>query len=63
MSKQIELEHSSIDDIINLYKKDIDQTLIIENLKLTPEERLLKMQDFINSMTILKKIYQKNKGK
>lgn len=36
---------SSIDDIIDLYKKDIDRTLIRENLKLTPEERLLRLQE------------------
>lgn len=29
------------DPIIELYKKDIDRTLIRENLKLTPSERLL----------------------
>ncbi|HEX7706139.1 MAG TPA: hypothetical protein VF701_06725 [Thermoanaerobaculia bacterium] len=35
---------SSIDEIIALYKKDVDRTLIRENLKLTPEERLRKAQ-------------------
>jgi hypothetical protein len=35
---------SSIDEIIDLYKKDVDRTLIRENLKLTPEERLRKAQ-------------------
>jgi len=40
------MERSSIDDIIDLYKKDVDRTLIRENLKLTPEERLLQLQDF-----------------
>ena len=38
------MERSSIDDIIDLYKKDVDRTLIRENLKLTPEERLEKAQ-------------------
>lgn len=36
-------ERSSIDDIIELYMADVDQTLLIENLKLTPEERLNKL--------------------
>jgi hypothetical protein len=31
------------DPVIEAYKKDIDRTLIRENLKLTPHERLLKM--------------------
>ena len=30
------------DPVIEAYKKDIDRTLIRENLKLTPEERLRK---------------------
>ena len=29
-----------LDPVIEAYKKDIDRTLIRENLKLTPEERL-----------------------
>jgi hypothetical protein len=34
---------SSIDEIIELYKKDVDRTLLRENLKLTPDERVRKM--------------------
>ena len=34
------------DPVIEAYKKDVDRTLIRENLKLTVEERLLKMMDF-----------------
>ena len=30
----------SIDEIIALYRKDVDKTLIIENLKRTPTERV-----------------------
>ena len=33
----------SMDPVIEAYKKDIDRTLIRENLRLTPEERLLKL--------------------
>lgn len=40
------MTRSSIDDIIDLYKKDVDRTLIRENLKQTPEQRLLQLQDF-----------------
>jgi hypothetical protein len=29
--------------VIEAYKKDVDRTLIRENLRLTPEERLLKL--------------------
>jgi hypothetical protein len=31
------------DPVIEAYKKDVDRTLLRENLKLTPEERLLKL--------------------
>ncbi|MGH2583585.1 MAG: hypothetical protein ACRDJE_01580 [Dehalococcoidia bacterium] len=33
------------DPVIEAYKKDIDRTLIRENLKLTPEERLRKLME------------------
>ena len=35
------------DPVIEYYKKDIDRTLLRENLKLTPEARVLKLQDFV----------------
>ena len=31
------------DPVVEAYKKDIDRTLIRENLKLSPEERLKKL--------------------
>lgn len=34
-----------LDPVIEAYKKDVDLTLLIENLKLTVEERLLKLMD------------------
>lgn len=43
-------KRSSIDDIIELYKRDVDRTLLRENLKLTPTQRLEKlmgMQAFV----------------
>ena len=35
------------DPVIEAYKKDIDRTLIRENLKLTVEARILKLQAFV----------------
>jgi hypothetical protein len=35
------------DPVVEAYKRDVDRTLLRENLKLTPEERLLKLQDFV----------------
>lgn len=31
--------------VIEAYKKDVDRTLIRENLKLSPEQRLLKLME------------------
>jgi len=32
-----------LDPVIEVYKKDVDQTLLDENLKLTVEERIIKL--------------------
>jgi hypothetical protein len=37
---------NSIDEIIELYKRDVDVTLVDENLKKTVEERLRSLQEF-----------------
>ena len=38
------------DPVIEVYKKDIDRTLLRENLKLTPGQRLAKLQAFMATM-------------
>lgn len=35
------------DPVIEAYKKDVDRTLLRENLKLTPSERLEKFEQFM----------------
>ena len=35
-----------VDPVIEAYKKDVDRTLLRENLKLTIEERIRKAQSF-----------------
>ena len=42
------------DPVIEAYKKDVDRTLLRENLKLTPEQRLQKLQDFVDSLAALR---------
>ena len=37
---------NSIDEIIELYKRDVDVTLIDEALKRTVEERILALEEF-----------------
>lgn len=42
------------DPVIGAYKKGIDRTLLIENLKLTPTERvrkLMELQQFAEALT------------
>jgi hypothetical protein len=36
---------TSLDEVIERYKRDIDRTLLRENLRLTPEERLLRLME------------------
>jgi hypothetical protein len=43
----MEPSRSSIDDIIDLYKKDVDLGLIQENLKLSVEQRILRLQEHL----------------
>ena len=38
------------DPVIEFYKKDVDRTLLRENLKLTVEERLTRMYEFMRSL-------------
>ncbi len=49
----------SIQAIIEIYKRDLDLSLIKENLKLTPEERLLKLQSFVELAEELRKAGKK----
>ena len=42
------------DPIIEAYKKDIDRTLLGETLKLTPAQRLQRLQDFVQTMERLR---------
>jgi hypothetical protein len=41
------------DPVIEAYKRGIDRTLRCENLKLTQEQRLQKLQDFVRLATQL----------
>jgi hypothetical protein len=39
------------DPVVDAYKRDVDRTLLRENLKLSPEERLRKLQDFVRFLS------------
>jgi len=47
MSRTIVGASLAPDPVIEAYKKDADRTLILEKLKLTPDERLQKLQAFM----------------
>jgi hypothetical protein len=42
------------DPVIEVYKRDVDRTLLRENLKLTPQQRIEKLQDFLKLATALR---------
>lgn len=53
---------SSIDLIIEEYKKNVDKTLLAENLKLSYTERVEKLQDMLRAFEELKNA-KKSKNK
>ncbi len=53
-------EISSIDLIIQLYKKDVDRTLLRENLKLTPAQRVEKFGEFLRQQAALRGAFPKS---
>ena len=42
------------DPVIELYKRDVDRTLLRENLKLTPQQRIEKLMSFMRSLELLR---------
>lgn len=55
-------ERSSLDDVIDSFKKDVDFTLIEENLKLTTEQRLLKLDAFREFVEDLQEAGRRSRG-
>ena len=49
-----------VDPVVAAYLKDVDRTLLRENLKLTPEERIRKLQDFVRLATTLREAHRSN---
>ena len=43
------------DPVIEAFKRDVDRTLLRENLKLTPDERLRKLQAFLDTLDRLRR--------
>ncbi|MBI2187235.1 MAG: hypothetical protein HYU37_08965 [Acidobacteria bacterium] len=49
------------DPVIEAYKKDIDRTMLRENLKLTPEERLRKLTSAVRGLVELRQAFQRSR--
>jgi len=44
----------TLDPVIEAYKKDVDRTLLRENLKLTPAQRAEKLEGFVEMLMELR---------
>ena len=51
------------DPVIEIFKKDVDRTLLRENLTLTPEQRLNKLQDFVAFITAVREAGRESRSK
>ena len=51
---EIKLDEIARDPVIELYKKDVDRTLLRENLRLTPQQRIEKLVSFMRSLERLR---------
>jgi hypothetical protein len=50
------------DPVVEAYKRDVDRTLLRENLKLTPAERLLAVQRLVEFVGELRQAMKKAKS-
>ena len=51
-------EATAYEEIIEIYLRDVDRTLIRENLTLTPAQRLQKLEEFVEFLQSAKKSRQ-----
>ena len=51
--------HARPDPVIDAYKKHVDRTLLRENLKLTPDERLARLEEMDRFRDALREAGQK----
>ena len=49
------------DPVIEAFKKDVDRTLLRENLRLSPQERLQRMQNALRGLLALRDAFQKTR--
>ncbi len=51
------------DPVVEAYKKDVDRTLLIKNLTLSPAERAEKFLDFMRFLAEMRRAGQRVRGK
>ena len=44
----------STDAVVEAYKRDVDRTLLVENLKLTVEQRINRLEEFTREIETLR---------
>jgi hypothetical protein len=49
------------DPVIEVYKRDVDRTLLRENLRLSPQQRIEKLMSFMRSIEQLRKAARRTK--
>lgn len=61
--KREELPRPDIcDPVVEAYKKDVDRTLLVENLKLTPAQRAEKFLDFMKFLDEIQRAGRRMRG-
>ena len=50
------------DAVVEAYKKDVDRTLLIQNLRLTPAQRAEQLQDFMKFLFEIQRAGRKLRG-
>jgi len=50
------------DPVVEAYKKDVDRTLLIENLRLTPHQRAEKFVDFMKFLEEIRQAGRRLRG-
>ena len=56
------LEPHWTDPIIEVYKKDVDRTILRENLKLTPSQRIANLESMLESAEGIREAMRKAKA-
>ena len=54
-------QSNAMDPVVAAYLKDVDRTLLRSNLRLSPEDRIRKLQDFVRLMVTLQEAGRRGK--